>query len=192
MDEIIIDPSPEQIPLPPSPLLQSTAYADDESSVGKMGETSSTTIEENGNEPDPNGMASAPTKIVAQARSPPVTQLSEALLNLRVHDQEETRKTASSPSRCQQKATEEPQTDAETEFYNRDDTIVADEEDESWGDDPTLAAGDQTLSLELAALEIVDGLYNGIPTGKSSGILKGLYTATVLETEVQPNVAVVA
>jgi len=95
------DISQEQIQLPPSPLLQSTAYADDISAVGKMGETSSTTIEENENEPDPNGMASAPTEIVAQTRSPPVTQLSEALLNLRVRDQEETRKTASSPSRCQ-------------------------------------------------------------------------------------------
>ena len=35
-------------------------------------------------------------------------------------------------------------------------------------------------------MEIVDGLYSGILTGKSSGILK------VWETEVEPNVAVVA
>ena len=57
---------PEQILLPPSLLLQSTAYADDESSMGKMGETSSTTVEERENEPDPNRMALAPTEIIAQ------------------------------------------------------------------------------------------------------------------------------
>lgn len=64
------------------------------------------------------------------------------LLNLRFHDQGETRNTASSPSRCRQKATEELQTNAETEFYNGDDTIAANEEDKSWSDDRTLAIGD--------------------------------------------------
>lgn len=42
-----------------------------------------------------------------------------------------------------------PQINAKTEFYNRDDIIVADEEDENWSDDLTLIIEDQTLSFEL-------------------------------------------
>lgn len=67
------DMSPEQISLPSSPLFQSTAYANDESFVGNMGEDSSTTIEENENEPEPKKIVSVSTEVVVQSRPPLVT-----------------------------------------------------------------------------------------------------------------------
>jgi hypothetical protein len=199
------DLPPEQISLPPSPLLSPETFSDDACSIGAAKWSSSATSEENGADSDSEEspavtfpgskidtltLTRTQNKPVADPGSLLVTGLSEALLDLQVRDQEE----IAALSGEGEKAITESLITAEIEDYTEDHTTIADdgheEKDESWSDDLTLVEADQIPSVELAALKIVDEPYHGISSGKASGVSKALEIVTILETELQPAVSI--